>query len=401
MMSIKIDGCARWWLLAIGWLWGFAGPVIGAEASSGPAPSKSKERVYFERTIGKIEPELIGASDRLPLYLQLFERELIHDTRLFPCQIAVEDKPGQVVLKGCVEFEENRAALEKLFTHLGFGSIDNQVVVLPSRDLGKKRFGLIGETHSFSFDQPAGRQELLTDCLLGTPLFLLAEGRDGYLLCHGSEGYVGYVKAADIERVDSEEFTRYQSGAQAYLSRDQQIGDRFVLPVGARLKVVEQGAEEVTVVLPGGTPVTLPAESCRVRDGGPDARIERIIAAAEELLGTPYVWGGNTSEGIDCSGLVQTAFATAGINLARDSNQQILAGRLVATRWYREGLRRGDTLYFLGEYGKVRHTGIYLGEGRYIEAVRPAVRYSSFDPESSEYSKRGDATFCFGKRIVE
>lgn len=401
-MFFKIHEPAWRGLIAIGWLWLLAGPVIGAEPSSVPAASKSKERGYFERTIAKVEPGLIGASERLPLYRQLFERELINDTRLFPCPIGVEGKPsGRVVLKGYVEFEENRAALEKLFTHLGFHPIDNQVEVLPSKELGEKRFGFIRTTHSFSYDQPTGRQEVLTDCLLGMPVFLLAEGSDGYLLCHAGEGYVGYVKAKDIERADSEQFARYQSAAQAYLCRDHRIGDGLVAPTGARLKVVERGVDTVIVALPGGTQVTLPADSYRLTDGGPDARIERIIAAAEALLGTPYVWGGTTSQGIDCSGLVQTAFATEGINLARDSNQQILAGRLVATRWYREGLRRGDTLYFLGQYGKVRHTGIYLGEGRYIEAVRPVVRYSSFDPESSDYSKRGDAMFCFAKRIIE
>ena len=401
-MFFKIHEPAWRGLIAIGWLWLLAGPAIGAETLSSPITSKSKEQAYFERTIAKVEPGLIGTSERFPLYRQLFERELINDTRLLPCRIGIEEKTsGQVVLKGCVGFEENRAALEGLFTHLGFHSIDNQVEVLPSRDLGEKRFGFIRTPHSFSYDQPTGRQEVVTDCLLGTPVFLLAEGSDGYLLCHAGEGYVGYLNAEDVERVDSEQFTRYQSGSQAYLHRDHQIGDGRVAPTGARLKVVERGVDTVVSILPGGTQVALPADSCRVTDGRPDARIERIIAAAEALLGTPYVWGGTTSRGIDCSGLVQTAFATEGINVARDSNQQILAGRLVATRWYRDGLRRGDTLYFLGQYGKVRHTGIYLEEGRYIEAVRPVVRYSSFDPQSSDYSKRGDATFCFAKRIIE
>ena len=371
--------------------------AIGAE----PTVLEPAERAFFERITSKREPDLSGESDRLPEYLQVFERELINDTRLFPCPVeAVPGENGAVVLKGTIGFSENRLALQKFLMSLGFDQIENRVEVLPARDLGSKRFGFIRTTHSFSFDKAAGRKEVLTDCLLGTPVFLLAEAGDGFFLCHGLEGYVGYVSGQDIHRVDSSQFAAYQSGGQVRLRRDHAI-DGLMLPMGARLKLDEREKDCVIVEFPDGDQATLPVDCCGIDDGGPDPQIERVIAAAEKLLGTPYVWGGNTSEGIDCSGLVQTSFATEGITLARDSNQQVLVGRLVATRWYREGLRRGDTLYFLGKHGKIRHTGIYLGNRRYIEAVRPVVRYSSFDPDSAEYSRRGDETFCFGKRLLD
>ena len=78
-----------------------------------------------------------------------------------------------------------------------------------------------------------------------------------------------------------------------------------------------------------------------------------------------------------------------------------LIGALVATRWHRDGLRRGDTLYFLGRTGKISHTAIYAGDGRYIESVRPAVRYTSFRPEDESYDARRAASFCFAKRLLE
>jgi gamma-D-glutamyl-L-lysine dipeptidyl-peptidase len=390
------------WLVGIAFVGFSSATMPDAEQAVLAESRKSAEQLFYERIIAKVEPGLVGSPDRIPLYVQLFERELINDTRLFPCRVeAKATDNGRVLLTGLVAFDENRSALLKLFRYLGFQQIDDRVEVLPSEALGQKRFGLIRTTHSFSFDRPGEGRETLTDCLLGTPIFLLKEVADGSFLCHSVEGYVGCVDGQDIHRVDAEELMRFQSGGQVRMRRDHPTGDGLVLPIGARLKLVRRKPGQIVAALPGGGEVSVPVESCHVDDGEANPQIERIIKAAERLLGTPYVWGGNTSDGIDCSGLVQTAFATEGIVLARDSNQQVLAGRLVATRWQRDGLRRGDTLYFLGEHGKIRHTGIYLGNKRYIEAVRPVVRYSSFDPASAEYGKRGDARLCFGKRVVE
>ncbi len=374
----------------------------GAEEARPAAPAASAERTQFEKAIRTVEPSLAGSPDHLAVYLRLFQREYINDLRLFPCRIeAASGTGGTIALAGFVGFDENRAAAQKLFEYLGFDKVDNRIEVLPSPQLGDKRFGLIRVTHSFSYDQPAGNREVVTDCLLGTPVYLLKEAADGYFLCHAMEGYVGYVHGQDLRRLDAAEFTRHQSGPHVRLLHNQSSESGLVLPMGARLKHLKRQQDQVLVALPDGGEATIPADSCRVDDGEQAGRIQRIIAAAERMLGTPYVWGGNTSEGIDCSGLVQTAFATEGITLARDASQQALAGRLVATRWHRDGLRRGDTLYFLSQYGKISHTALYLGDGRFIESVRPVVRYSSFDPASAEYSQRADTTFCFAKRLLE
>jgi cell wall-associated NlpC family hydrolase len=118
-------------------------------------------------------------------------------------------------------------------------------------------------------------------------------------------------------------------------------------------------------------------------------------------LGTRYFWGGKTSQGVDCSGLVQIAYSTVGFNLPRDSYQQFYLGRLTATRWHRAGLRRGDTLYFLGRDGKIRHTALYLGDDQFIQAVVPRVTISSFNREDENYDEDHDKSFAFAKRLLE
>jgi cell wall-associated NlpC family hydrolase len=84
------------------------------------------------------------------------------------------------------------------------------------------------------------------------------------------------------------------------------------------------------------------------------------IAAALSQLGTPYVWGGSSPGGFDCSGLVQWAYAQAGVQLPRTTYQQWHAGPRVAAN----ALQPGDIVFF----DHVGHEGMYLGGGRYVEA---------------------------------
>ena len=373
-----------------------------AQERSSAVVKKSPEQIYYERLIAKVEPGLVGHRDRLPLYVQLFKREMITDTRLFPFEVeAVPDEKGRVVLEGFVGFQENRAALLKFLRYLGFEKLDDRIEILPSAKLGSKRFGLVKTPHSFSFDRPADPEEVLTDCLLGDPLYLLKEAENGFFLCHADEGYLGYVDGRDIRRVDQDEFARYRSGAGVHLRQDCKTSNGLQLPTGARLKLVERRGKDVVVELPGGGETIVPSDRCNVREDAANPRLERVIQNALRLLGTDYTWGGKTSSGIDCSGLVQVAFAAEGINLPRDSSQQVYPGALTATRWCRDGLQRGDTLFFLGRTGKITHAALYLGDDQYLEAVEPVVCRTSFDPEDDDFHARRNASFCFAKRLLE
>jgi cell wall-associated NlpC family hydrolase len=98
---------------------------------------------------------------------------------------------------------------------------------------------------------------------------------------------------------------------------------------------------------------------------------------------------------------VQIGYATVGLNLPRDSYQQAYVGRLTATRWHTAGLRRGDTLYFLGNDGKIRHTALYLGDDRYVHACEPVVRINSLNPEHEDYEPSRHRSFAFAKRLLD
>ncbi|GAB6986963.1 transglycosylase SLT domain-containing protein [Nocardioides pyridinolyticus] len=96
---------------------------------------------------------------------------------------------------------------------------------------------------------------------------------------------------------------------------------------------------------------------------------EAVVAKAEQYLGVPYVWGGTDPEkGLDCSGLVQRAYADLGYDLPRLSYEQAKAGRPVTGGL--DNAQPGDILAF---GSPVHHVGIYVGNGQMIEAPRPGL----------------------------
>lgn len=352
-----------------------------------------------ERLARQIEPSRAGESARLPQYIEFFQRELGNDKRLFAFDVTADvGLGGRVALQGFVEFPETRTALLQFLERLEFDVVD-QLQILPSADLGQLKFGLVQAAHSYSYSRPAGRRTIETDCLVGEPLYLLREA-EGHFLAHNRDGYLGFIRAKDVRVVDSAAFDRYCQGPHVRLLRDHRSDGGEFLPMGARLKWARQDDTTVTVELPSGKLVALAANDCDVR-AERSADIERAIHTATSLLGTPYRWGGCTSDGIDCSGLVQLAFAAAGLHLPRDAYQQCYVGHLTGTRWHRGGMRRGDTMYFLGSDGKIRHTGLYLGDERYIHATTPAVRINSLDPEHDDFDARRAASFAYSRRPIE
>jgi gamma-D-glutamyl-L-lysine dipeptidyl-peptidase len=387
----------RQWLLLV--LFAAVASVARADdetSSATPDPEVPRGLRHLAR---KIEPDLIGKPERLPQYVNFFSRELGNDNRICAFDVtATAGAENNVELSGFVEFPETRSALNELLKILGF-KVDDHLERLPAADLGEKVFGLVKAPHSYSFDHPSGKRKQENDCLLGEPLLLLRE-QDGHLLAHGREGYLGYVPSADVVRVDEATYVKYLSGPRVVVLEDQSHGDKPAIPAGARLKWVKSDDKKVTAELPTGELVTLPATACRICEV-PTAKIDDIISNAQNLLGTPYFWGGRTTKGIDCSGLVQMSYASAGVHLPRDAYQQFYVGQIAATRWHTAGMRRGDTLYFLGSDGKIRHTALYLGNDRYLQAIMPKVTISSFNPAHSEYDEDRHKAFAFAKRPLD
>lgn len=98
-------------------------------------------------------------------------------------------------------------------------------------------------------------------------------------------------------------------------------------------------------------------------DISPAATASSILADAKSLLGTPYLWGGSTTAGFDCSGFVQYVFAQNGVSLPRTCAQQYTIGTYVSSA----NLQAGDLVFFdTSGSGAAGHVGIYMGDGNFI-----------------------------------
>ncbi len=89
-----------------------------------------------------------------------------------------------------------------------------------------------------------------------------------------------------------------------------------------------------------------------------------IIATAKKYIGVPYVWGGSTPSGFDCSGFVQYVFNAHGVPLPRTSKQQYGVGKKVS----KANLKPGDLVFFDTEGNGVSHLGIYIGNNQFVHA---------------------------------
>jgi cell wall-associated NlpC family hydrolase len=115
------------------------------------------------------------------------------------------------------------------------------------------------------------------------------------------------------------------------------------------------------------------------RDSGATPESARVAAdvvrTAIGVMGTPYAWGGDDTNGYDCSGLIQYAYGQHGIILPRISRDQVRMGRAVERRL--EALRPGDILGFSVEGDQITHVGLYVGEGEFIHSASGGVKLSS------------------------
>lgn len=119
---------------------------------------------------------------------------------------------------------------------------------------------------------------------------------------------------------------------------------------------------------------------------------QKVVALAQDYIGVPYVWGGTTPKGFDCSGFTKYVFEKMGYTLKRTAAQQLTNGYSVTN------LKPGDLVFFTNTYATsaaASHVGIYMGDNLFIHAAGGGVKITSLDHEY--YAPR----YIGARRIIE
>lgn len=208
-------------------------------------------------------------------------------------------------------------------------------------------------------NEPAGRRE--RELLRGDTVTVF-EDRDGWSFVQAArDGYVGYLPSDDLHQMDAPDLRVCVRATHAYSAADLKSPDMMHLSFGTRLRHMGQKGQEehFTLTDAGHVPTGHLAPIDRHEDDP--------VSVATLLLGTPYLWGGNSALGIDCSGLVQAACLACGIPCPGDSDLQAAGLGLPVTNG--SAPRRGDLVFWKGHVAWVAGPDMILHANAHHMAV--------------------------------
>lgn len=203
-------------------------------------------------------------------------------------------------------------------------------------------------------------------------------------------GYPGWIPRRQLTSTGPQHSDQVATVTAAHAPmRDTGTGElRLTASFGTELPVLRVSADTVTVSGTDGRAFNLPASQVSVtRTGAPALRPSGadLVRTARLFSGVDYLWAGTSADGFDCSGLTYLVYRTHGITIPRDAGPQSKAGRAVA----RADLQPGDLVFFANS-GGVHHVGMYVGNGRMINALQTGstVNETSIEvaPWTTEYA---------------
>jgi len=241
--------------------------------------------------------------------------------------------------------------------------------------------------------RPDEGSPIASQTVLGTTVKII-EARDEWYRIETPDTYQGWVRRAAVRKYSPSERTPYAAEGRvaevinlfANIYRQPSVTTMRpiqVVTIGVRLPVVGEKQNWFEISLPTGERGWIQrGDVVEVDPKQPRRRgtVEDLLKLSKRFLGLPYLWGGTSPFGMDCSGYVQLVFSLNGIQLLRDAHLQYADPNLTAVR--KEEIQPGDLLFFGPSEERITHVGLHLGNKEFINATThdsPIVQISRLD----------------------
>ena len=335
-----------------------------------------------------------------------------HRTAVFNYSININKKPVEL----SVETTEPEI-LSRLRSYLNKNKIQvkENFKLLPDEKLKDKIYGIVNLSTANLRTKPKHSAEMATQALLGTVVKVLKKN-DGWLMVQTPDKYISWIEADAIAQINKQELKKYFTGKRiiyisdfgfSYETANKKSSRVSDLVAGDILQVKKELRHFYQVKYPDGREAFIPKSNCsEFTKWTKQFRVSAIsvIDTAKAFTGIPYLWGGTSEKGFDCSGFTKTVYYLNRIILPRDASQQALVGTFVDSTVNLDKFQPGDLLFF-GKRGrdikssKVVHVGIYVGNGKFIHASG-MVKRNSLKKNDVDFNEYRYNTFLFARRIL-
>ena len=266
--------------------------------------------------------------------------------------------------------------------------------------LGDKVYGLINVSVANLRSEPLHSAELSTQALLGTPVNVL-DKKNNWLLIQTPDNYISWTEESAVSLLDQQEMNKWIAARKIVYNRNygnsyekadtssQTVSDVVICNI---FEYISENRNFIKVMYPDKRVAFLKKTDCIDYSKWINLQYPTpadIIKTAKTFTGIPYLWGGTSSKGLDCSGFTKLTFLIHGIIIQRDASQQARHG-FISNDVTFEKLQPGNLLFF-GKKDKstdktsITHVAIYIRNNEYIHASG-MVGHNSFDSNSPIYS---------------